>query len=550
MKTLLLHVPKLEDFYLPFGRYMNVNYLPMGMPAMAWHLDRSGHRTTLVHAGIEKLLDTSWRVVDEVADPDLGAVGLSLHWHYQAHDVARAVAHIREARPDLFVFIGGITASYFGQEVLRTFAGVDAVVQGEGFEPARLLLDALEAGSSLATVPNLIWRQGDEIVANPARMLHDARFVDDLRFADLRAFRNSSEYASQFGFPLAYALEMSREENRSMMTMGRPFFPLFTGSGCSRSCSFCCGNARTQRRINGSHRLLWRSPGSVIADVKRALDAGYRTMALCFDPLPESTAYHVELFRRMRAETPRADVYFECWSLPEPEFVEAFAASFDPPHSYLALSPDTGNDEVRRRNKGYFYSNDQLAEATDLLAERGIQIDVFFSIGLPGENARIALETRDLMGEIAGKYDNIRRLMVWAVQLEPGSPMFEEPRRWGIESNRRTLADFVTAHGGRGDAYTVLGYRIPGYFGDERDRGTIEDFETHFQQFKCMEFCFHSKDPRVYNDPALGRRACLAKRQLLAERRGGPRPTEVVSDGYTHARAVADERPDVERMEV
>lgn len=550
MKFLLLHTPKLEDFYLPFGRYMNVNYMPMGMLGIAAHLNRHGHPTTVVHAGIEKILDPSWSVAQDAATWDVGAVGLSLHWHYQAYDVARAVERIRQARPDLFIFVGGITASYFGAQVLETVPAADAVVLGEGFEPVRYLAQALDNKTSLDSVPNLAWRKGRDVVVNPARMLHDTTLLDGFPFADFSVLKNNDSYVRQFGFPLAYAWELSPEENRHMMTMGRSFFPLMVGSGCPRSCSFCCGNAVTQKRINAGHRLYFRSLDAIIEDVRRAQDAGYRTVALCFDPMPQSTRFFVELFGRMKRETPGMDLYFECWSLPEPEFIRAFGEAFCAPHSYLALSPDSGNEAIRKKNKGYHYTNEQLLSCADLLSEHEIQMDIFFSIGFSGETAALALDTRDLMRRMADRYENIRRLMVWAVQLEPGSPAFDDPDRWGIESNRSTLGDFVRAHGGRGDAYTVLGYKIPGYFGDERDQGGVEDFERHLQQFKCMEFCFHAKDPRVYNHPLLGRQECLEKRRILAGRRGVNAPDRVISDDYPHHFAVRDERPDGPRIEV
>jgi radical SAM superfamily enzyme YgiQ (UPF0313 family) len=543
MKILLVHVPKLEDFYLPFGRYMNVNYLPMGMLGLAAHLQRSGHPAEVVHAGVERLLAPDWTVADEVARTEARAVGLSLHWHYQAYDVSRAVERIKAARPDLFVFLGGLTASYFGRAVLETFPAADAVIKGEGHEPTRLLLDALESGGSLDAVPNLIRREGRGIVENRVQ-LHPPEFFTDLPFADLTLLRHHTEYVRQFGFPLAYSLELTREENRALMTMGRTFFPLFVGSGCRVSCSVCGGNARALAQAGGCNRILWRPQSAVMADIRRAMSAGYRTMALCFDPVPESTAYYVELFRTLREERLDVDFYFECWALPEPDFVTAFAATFKPPHSYLALSPDSGSDAIRRRNKGYFYTNDDLLRTADLLARHGVQMDVFFSLGFPGETVALALETRELMRRLSARYANIRRLMVWAVQLEPGSPMFERPEAHGVIAHRRRLADFVAAHGQGSDVYSELGYEIPMFFGDKLG------FAERFQQFKCEEFCFHSRDPRVYNHPEMGRSECLEKRRMLARKRGAPEPELPISCDFTYAEAVVRERPRNPRLEV
>lgn len=554
MKTLLLHVPKLEDYYLPFGRYMNVNYMAMGLPAICNHLVSAGHDASIIHAGVEKILSPEWSIDAELDDPGLEAAGLSLQWHYQAYDTKRAVEKIKRKRPDIFVFLGGLTASYFGTELLEAVPEADAVIIGEGFEPARLLLDALESGGDLSTVPNLAWRNGSRIIVNETGYLHPPSFFDNLEFADLTRLRNHSVYIEQFGFPLAYSLDLTREENRRQMTMGRAFFPLFAGSGCPRSCTYCGGNAKTQAKIFGSHRILWRPVSRVIEDIKRASSFGYKTMALCFDPAPESVNYYTGLFGRMRDEVPDVDLYFECWSLPEPAFIDAFAAAFNPPHSYIALSPDTGSEKLRRKHKGYYYSDEDLYNTMDLLEKRGIQTDLFFSIGFPGETESLALETREMIRILADRYGNIRRLMTWAVQLEPGSPMYEEPEKWGIIPGRSSLVDFFKAHGDRGDTYSVLGYGIPGFFGLEGsaagESGRIEAFEVRFQQFKCREFCFFSPDPVVYNEPGLGRAGCLAKRKELALRHGMPVPSKPVSNELSYSEAVRAERPARERAEV
>lgn len=550
MKTVLLHVPKLEDYYLPFGRYMNVNYMPMGVLGLAQHLRQNGHEVEVLHAGVEKILNPDWRIAEEVAGSDVQAIGLTLFWHYQSYDVAQAVRRIKEVRPDVFVFLGGITASYFAGDILETLPEADAVVMGEGFDSALTLLDGLERDLDLSAVPNLGWRREGEVVVNQDRLQHPQGLFDSLSFADFSPMRHHDIYIRQFGFPLAYSWERTPEENRQIMTMGRSFFPLYVGSGCNTACSYCCGNAGTLKRINGGHRLMWRSHDAVLRDVKLALDFGYRTMALCFDPIPGTSPYYAELFRRWKNETPEADLYFECWGLPEPDFVTAFADCFEPPHSYLALSPDSGSEAVRRKNKGNFYTNTQFFDCASRLKNLGIQMDVFFSIGFPGENTARALETRDMIRKVSEEYPNVRRLMTWAVQLEPGSLQFENPEHWGIVTNRKSFRDYVNLHGSRGDAYSILGYKIRDFFGDERDDGTIEEFEEHLQHFKCMEFCFLSKDPRVYNNPGMGRAECLQRRIAMAQRRGDQLPRAEVSAAYSCRQATGEERPGTPRVEI
>ena len=126
--------------------------------------------------------------------------------------------------------------------------------------------------------------------------------------------------------------------------MGRPFFPLFTGRGCPWRCTFCGGNRDTLRLINGGSSLQWRKHERVIDDIRRSMEFGYKTMALCFDPIPQRDDYYVDLFEMIRRQKIDVDFYFECWGVPTRRFVEAFRKTFPSRESYIGLSPDSGHE--------------------------------------------------------------------------------------------------------------------------------------------------------------------------------------------------------------
>ena len=50
MKTLLLHVPKFNNFYKPIGDFIWLNYMPMGLLAIADHAVQNGMDVEVVHA--------------------------------------------------------------------------------------------------------------------------------------------------------------------------------------------------------------------------------------------------------------------------------------------------------------------------------------------------------------------------------------------------------------------------------------------------------------------------------------------------------------------
>ena len=168
MKTLLLHVPKFNNVYPPIGDFIWLNYMPMGLLAIADRIHRIGMDIEVVHLGVEWIEDPQFKVADLLGEhAEIRAVGLTLHWHHQAYDVMEVARCLKQRQSDLFVFLGGDTASFFHREILSEFPMVDAVVRGHAEEPVLSLLNALKNDRSLTSVPNLTWRDGDRIRTNP-----------------------------------------------------------------------------------------------------------------------------------------------------------------------------------------------------------------------------------------------------------------------------------------------------------------------------------------------------------------------------------------------
>lgn len=546
LDCLLVHAPKAHNHYLPLGDFFNITYLPMGLPALANALRSDGWRTEIVHLGVQWLVDPGRTVLDLYDGAHIRCIGLTLYWHYQTFDAVEAARALKQAHPEAFVVFGGITAGYFAEQLLEAFPFVDAVLVGHAEGSLRLLVATLAQDGDLGAVPDVVCRDAHGgIVSTRGRPYPTGArpALDDLVYGDLSALRDADVYARSFGFPLAWSREATAAENRARQSMGRPFFPLFTGRGCPWQCTFCGGNQATLRKVNGTAKVTWRRTDRVVDDIRLAMDHGYRTMSLCFDPVPWDDRYYLDLFSKIREARLEVDFYFECWGLPTPAFVEAFRRTFPSPESYVAVSPDAGHEGVRKANKQPYYSDAELFDALDLLATHRVSFDTFFTLALPGETLVEARATSTLKRRIADAYTNARRIMTWTVLLEPGSPQFERPQDFRMLTDRKTFLDFYQAHGGdRADTYSSLGFKIEGYFGDDRDEGGIPEFERHLQHLKCMEFCFLSKDPRDFNAPEAGRQHCLERRQELATRRGHAAPERPIGPGHDYVEALAAER--------
>ena len=520
MKTLLVHTPKFNSFYKPIGDFIWLNYMPMGLLAIADAAQRSGHNVEVVHLGVEWVENRSFKVDGLVEGrPDIGAVGLSIHWHHQAYDAIEVARRIKALRPDIFIFAGGDTASFYHEEITRDFPMIDAVVRGYGEKPVPALLEALRAGGSLDHVPNLTWRDGPLVKQNPVSYTGDTETISSLSYTNFSLLRHAQTYIRYTGVPFFFAKRFKKEQNARMFTLGLPVFPVSVGRGCPFTCSWCGGSQGTQARfVSGLTGFMYRSHDSVITTVKEAAAAGYGIMQSALDPEPVTQDYFIELWRRLRREKISIDWMFECNGLPSETFLTEFKKTFPGKNSTLAISPECGNEALRLRHKGPGFGTAALLETMNLMECLGIASELFFTYGLPGENEDMLQETVSLQKVLRKRYRCLRAVRTLSIEIEPGAPWQLEPERFGIVTDRHCFKDFYRAHAAAGQGtFTSFGYYIPDYFHDPLDpQQPFDDFARRLQELKCRSLCFIHPNPKKSGKPWQGRLFCALASRLVA----------------------------------
>lgn len=519
LDCLLIHTPKFNNYYKPTGNFTWVNYLPMGLLGLADYLDRNGHPCRILHQGVEWMNDKSWQVEDGLESVDAPLIALSLHWHHQAYDVIETCRKIRALRPAAYILLGGMTASFFHEELVRDYDCIDAVLRGDAEIPLLELVRRLKEGNKeLGNVPNLTWRnpQG-EVICNPVTYCGGQEELDGLCFSNLELLHNHRTYVDYITFPFIVLKYVSKETNYKRTSIRRKLFPLTLGRGCPMNCTWCAGSFDPQKeRISCREKVVWRGYDAVMADIKRAMDYGYDAIYSVFDPRPqpEGQDYFIGLFRRIREEglAGKLGWMHEATGLTSREFVDEFIMTFPEDFRIIGVSPETGNEQVRRTNKGYFYSNRQLYEMLDYLAEKDIDVGVFLTYGIPGENEDSLWDTIRMRDEIVKRYGKRTCVRALSVEIEPGAPWQIEPEKYGVVTSRKTFKDFCGAHGQEGEStYTGLGYYIPDYFKQPLDSRDPEgDFANRLQKLKCKHLCFFHPDVRKTSSPFWGRMFCRA----------------------------------------
>src|SRR4030067_3737079 len=164
---IFLHVPKLTNYYRPINHFIWINFLPMGLLGLADLLQRHQVSTQVVHMGVEWIEDHNFSIIEYIKEKAPRILAIDLHWHHQSYDVMEVIKKVKAAFPSVYVLLGGYTASFFHEEIMRNFDGVAGIIRGEAEVPMWELADALRQGKDdLFSVPNLTWRRKGRILIN------------------------------------------------------------------------------------------------------------------------------------------------------------------------------------------------------------------------------------------------------------------------------------------------------------------------------------------------------------------------------------------------
>ena len=189
---------------------------PIGLLSLAAWLDQHGHQT-VVHDCLGPFAPPTIEENADIilaTDPELIGFSTTTSAFMEAVDMA---LHIKRLRPQLKIVFGNAHVSSLGEPLLRHFQEIDYLCIGEG-EGA--MLD-LADGKPVSEIPNLMYRDGASIIANPRRQrILD---LDELPFP---------AYEKLLGFPDAYHLPLFAYVKKSGATM-------ITSRGCPYTCSFC-----------------------------------------------------------------------------------------------------------------------------------------------------------------------------------------------------------------------------------------------------------------------------------------------------------------------
>jgi len=438
IQCLLIHVPDTTN---------NICHLiPIGMFGIADYLTQNKVVTKIIHVGIEKMCNKFFNIANFIRSQQIKIVCFDLHWHYQSWAVINCIKEIKKYAPCVKVIIGGYTASFFAMEIMRKFREVDFVVRGDAEVPLLKLIRAILNNNTPSNIPNILWRNKGRIIVNKQSYTIGVRQLNKILYSRFDLLKNYKLYIKPSFF-------------YRITKVSLPFF-YSPGRGCTVNCSFCGGSRVSQLIINKRKCVIMKSVKSALKDIENSKKYGINSLYMCFDPFVNRKHY-IQLFKQIRKSGIKFKMFFECWSLPTKEFIDSFKETFEK-GSQIILSPETGSDHIRKKNKGFFFSNKDFFSVMDYLALKKLDVILFFSTGLPFEKKENFLETINFFKRIKARYKNVR-FCCSPIRMEPCSPYYLNEKKYCVKSKRKTFMDFYNASKNK----VTIGYRTK-YFSEKQ----------------------------------------------------------------------------------
>ena len=425
----LLHAPSVYDFRkrtMMLGPVADAvpstdefEMYPVGLTSIATYLGKNHYNVRIVNLAYRMLRDPSYDVVNRLRKMRSTVFGIDLHWLPHANGALAIGELVKRFHPESFVLYGGLSSSYYHEELAR-YPFVDFVIRGDSTEePCRQLLSALRRKAPLDTVENLTWKRASgEVVANPLT------FVP----ADL-------DYVNVPGYLYAVTTVFKYRSLDDIAPYARwlkhPTTMLLGARGCTFDCSVCGGSASAYRTICMRSAPAYRSPEKLISDIRAIRTFSRGPIMLITDPRLGGTKRAAHFFELLKHERVSNELIFELFFPAGDELFQMIDDSV--PRWSLQISIETPSEKLRRLDRLKFAAPNSEVEETigSALAHRCNRLDLFFMVGLPHQTYDDVMSTVPYCERLLNLTDGDKRLKFFVSPLgpflDPGCSAFEDP---------------------------------------------------------------------------------------------------------------------------
>lgn len=393
-------------------------YFPVGFKSLHRYLTDRDHDVRLVNLASVLLKYPGTDLAAFLRAVDSRLFGIDLHWMVHVQGALEIARLVKSVHPDAPVVLGGISASYYADELIR-YPFVDLVMRGyDTHVPMDALLTALRAHVPPSTVPNLLWKDDrGEIHDNGLTHLPGA-YGCGIDWSDLPT---DGERAT---LPI---LEIVSTQN----------------AGCAYDCGWCGGSREAFRRIYGRTPSMARKPLEEVAyefeTISRIRDRGRHHLYSVGSYNEPRDRFRFFLDRV--AESTVRSISYEQFQLTPDDVLAAMATAH--PRTSITLSPESHDVRVAKLAGRGAYTPEEMEAWIRRALDAGIhQVDVWYFVGMPQQDERSVLDTVDYCGRLLRLFEGERVYPFVCPMipfLDPASTFFERPDRHGYRVFHRTV---------------------------------------------------------------------------------------------------------------
>lgn len=439
---ILIHPPSVYDFRRrPFfpgpvavtvGRYTPIFIaVPIGMISIAAHLLNNGYKVKILNLA-EWMMSNKDDVGELLSGLEANVFGVDLHWCVSSHGSIEIAKICKETHPNSLVILGGLTASFFHDEIVKEFPFIDAVVRGEAEEILSLIIDKCDK-KYFRTIPSITYLdESGSVKVNS--IMPVCKTLDEYDFSRIDLIEPNEILMSGAGGLKSWLLPLSR--------------------GCTLHCRHCGGSSYSYRLLFNRVAPAPLSPEKVCENIMNLKKRGVNAIFLIQDPRILGKNYWVRLFSLIKDENiDLKQLGVELFWPIDKEFLDTVSKTNLP--IIMNISPESGNEEVRRM-QGRQYTNKQLLDTVMKCREKDIKIAVFFMVGCGFETLETLKETWHLCAKLyhldrelrSGKERDyagplwIKPEIGVMILLDPGSYAYMYPEKFGYQLYFKCFKDY------------------------------------------------------------------------------------------------------------
>ena len=444
--VLLIHPPAFLDFrkspIFPGAMGATVEQVqftkvPIGMLSIAEYLDRYNYKVLIDNIGERMVTDEYFDVESHIQKKQAKIYAIGLHWQQHSQGAIEIARICKKIQPESIVILGGLTSTYFHEEIIRKYEFIDAVLRGEAEKPFLEFIRALDKYGKIVDTPNLTYRKnGGDIRIVP--LMKPSENLDEFEFTKFDLVEPQTSIFPQNGVP-----------SRGFIVLCR---------GCINRCVTCGGSAYTYKKYLGMEKPAFRSPLKIVEDIQKLNKQGIRIINIFQDPRMGGNQYYKELITSIRDGHLDIDwLTFDIFSPVNEEFVSDIATIKKPITLYFC--PESGLCSVRK-TQGRCYTNEDIVNTVQLCHRYHISVQIFFTTGLSGESKATISDTWELWEKLSSldklaiskgvfkDFNNklpIAGPIVGPEIIDPGSLAFDFPDRYGYKILQKNLEESINS---------------------------------------------------------------------------------------------------------